>query len=120
MDEADRLRHKPIGTGHLVLGNLREGNSFAADMLRRHAVTSDALRNELLDPAVGPEPGPPVPAEGDAVHIRSGPFDALRLLEGIRLLAEELGRPTTHEERTHALDQIHFHLDSLKQHLARR
>jgi ATP-dependent Clp protease ATP-binding subunit ClpC len=119
-EEADRLGHKPIGTGHLVLGILREESSFAAEILRRHAMTSDALRKDLLDPAVAPEPEPPVPAEGNAVYITSGPFDALRLLEGIRLLAEELGRSTNHGERTHLLDQIHSHVDALKRHLVRR
>jgi ATP-dependent Clp protease ATP-binding subunit ClpC len=119
-EEADRLGQGTIGTGHLLLGLLRDEGSFAADILKRHAITSDALRQHLLDPAVVPEPEPAAPAEGNAVHVRSGPFDAMPLLEGIRMLAEELGRSTNQAEMTRSLlDQIHSHVDALKRHLAR-
>ncbi len=37
-EEANQLNHEHIGTEHLLLGVLREENSFAAELLREHAV----------------------------------------------------------------------------------
>jgi ATP-dependent Clp protease ATP-binding subunit ClpC len=46
-EEAERLAHKHIGTEHLLLGLLREEQSFAAELLRAHNVQLEAMRKEL-------------------------------------------------------------------------
>ena len=43
-EEADRVGHKYIGAGHLLLAVVRERGSFAAGMLRRHGITIEDLR----------------------------------------------------------------------------
>lgn len=46
-DEADGLEHKHIGTGHLLLGLLREKDCFAARLLSERGVTLELAREEL-------------------------------------------------------------------------
>src|SRR5438093_6519130 len=113
-EEADRLGHKHIGTGHLLLGVLREDGSFAAGMLRRHGITIEDLRDHIVEPPVVPEPEPEAPAEGSGLSVKREAFDAVVSLERIRVLAEELGRSQPHDEDTRMLvDEIHYHLDAL-------
>ena len=52
-EEAERLAHKHIGTEHLLLGLLREEQSFAAELLRGHNVQLEAMRKELKTFAQG-------------------------------------------------------------------
>ncbi len=46
-EEAERLAHKHIGTGHLLLGLLREEKSLAAEILRERGLTLSMVREEL-------------------------------------------------------------------------
>jgi ATP-dependent Clp protease ATP-binding subunit ClpC len=46
-EEAERLSHKHIGTEHLLLGLLREENSFAAQILKERGVMLSQIREEL-------------------------------------------------------------------------
>ncbi len=46
-EEAERLSHKHIGTEHMLLGLLREENSFAAQLLNERGVRLSAVREEL-------------------------------------------------------------------------
>ena len=46
--EALRLRHHHIGTEHILLGLLREGNGLGALILTRAGLTPDPLRRETL------------------------------------------------------------------------
>jgi len=46
-EEAQRLRNRHIGTEHLLLGILRETDSFAARMLRERGAEIEALRKSL-------------------------------------------------------------------------
>jgi ATP-dependent Clp protease ATP-binding subunit ClpC len=46
-EEASRLNHNPIGTEHLVLGLLREDQSFAAQILTERGLNLLSLHNEL-------------------------------------------------------------------------
>jgi len=55
-EEADRLRHKHIGTEHLLLGVLREKRSFAARMLRDRGAKLKVIRKKLVAQL---QPGPP-------------------------------------------------------------
>ena len=46
-EEADKLTHKFIGTGHLFLGVLREQDCFAAKLLRERGITFEAAREQI-------------------------------------------------------------------------
>lgn len=117
-EEADRVGHKPIGTGHVLLAILREEGSFAAEILNRHGMTAAAVRQHLLDPAVASEMAPPGLPAGNVADSRSASPVALQLLEVIRLLADELGRATDDGEKGALLVQIHSQVDALRRHLA--
>ena len=61
-EEAERLGHKHIGTEHLLLGLLREENSFAANMLAERGLLVDKVRVELSEAPHKPdERGAPAP-----------------------------------------------------------
>ena len=47
-DEADSLRHRYIGTEHLLLGLLREHESIAANVLEKLGVRINDIREEVL------------------------------------------------------------------------
>src|SRR5262245_47328926 len=46
-EEAERLKSGHIGTEHLLLGMLREDKSAAAQLLSRHGLKLDVVREEL-------------------------------------------------------------------------
>jgi len=46
-EEADRLKHKHIGTEHFLLGLLREEKCFAAQILEERGLKLKEIRNEL-------------------------------------------------------------------------
>jgi hypothetical protein len=48
-EEAERLHHPFIGTEHLLLGLLREKDSFAAKLLRQFSVEADVIRKDVRD-----------------------------------------------------------------------
>src|SRR5450755_1573206 len=48
VDEARRLNHHYIGTEHLLLGLLREGDGVAAGVLEKLGVTMEKARTEVL------------------------------------------------------------------------
>ncbi|HEU5366952.1 MAG TPA: Clp protease N-terminal domain-containing protein [Ktedonobacterales bacterium] len=59
VDEARRLDHQYLGTEHLLLGLIREGEGIGAQVLRELGVDLRAARAktmELLDAKPGPEP----------------------------------------------------------------
>jgi len=45
-EESERMNHKHIGTVHLLLGLLREENSFGAQLLREQGLTLDLVREQ--------------------------------------------------------------------------
>jgi ATP-dependent Clp protease ATP-binding subunit ClpA len=47
--EALQLRHNYIGTEHILLGIMREGDGLAANILRQHGIDFLALRMRVLD-----------------------------------------------------------------------
>lgn len=55
-EEAERLRHRHIGTEHLFLGILREGNCGAAQILNGHGLQLEAIREELAKHGLTPDP----------------------------------------------------------------
>jgi hypothetical protein len=46
-EEADRLRHRHVGTEHLLVGMLRVEGSLAARLLRERGLKPEAIREEL-------------------------------------------------------------------------
>jgi len=60
VEEADRLKHKHIGTVHLLLGLLREEKCFAAEILNANGLRIGNIRQEIEqivpDSATGPHP----------------------------------------------------------------
>ena len=46
-DEAERLRHRHIGTEHLLLGILREDKCLAAEILHERGLKLNVIREEL-------------------------------------------------------------------------
>jgi hypothetical protein len=46
-EEADKLSHKFVGTGHLFLGVLRERDCFAAKLLHERGVTLETAREQI-------------------------------------------------------------------------
>lgn len=69
-DEAHRLRHQQIGTEHLLLGLLLEGEGVAAHVLADCGVQADELRAAILARAESPMAGDPqrVGLSQDAKH----------------------------------------------------
>ncbi|MBD3222185.1 AAA domain-containing protein [bacterium] len=56
-DEAGRLQHEYIGTEHLLLGIIREGEGIAANVLRRLGIDFDRIQKEI-EATVSPMNGP--------------------------------------------------------------
>src|SRR5262249_32117708 len=73
--EAEALNHSYIGTEHILLGLLREGEGIAARVLRSLEVDPARTRNEILkelDPNfTPPESEAESPQEGDKRDVRT-------------------------------------------------
>ncbi|HEY7389603.1 MAG TPA: Clp protease N-terminal domain-containing protein [Bryobacteraceae bacterium] len=63
-EEAERMRHKLIGTPHLLLGLLREEKSFAAQLLREQGLTLDLVREQAHQPEPPPTRSKPAAIAG--------------------------------------------------------
>jgi len=55
-EEAERLKHRHIGTEHLLLGMLREEHSVAARVLQERGLYLNAIREELARAPIPVEP----------------------------------------------------------------
>lgn len=72
--EAKAMKHVDVGTEHLLLGLIREGDGIPARVLKKHKVDIDRVREEVLKlhrhlsgPATGPQP--------DDAKIMNGPYE---------------------------------------------
>jgi transcription antitermination factor NusG len=89
VEEGQRLGHLYIGTEHLLLGLVREGEGIAADVLKRQGVKLDDVRAQTLHVLGQPDGGPHddlpdqsgTPPEpkltfqvGQSVKVIDGPF----------------------------------------------
>jgi hypothetical protein len=74
-EEAERLKHKHIGTEHMLLGLLREEKCFAARLLHEQGLTIDSVREQLQESA------PPL-AQGSAFFARLDQWLAEREARG--------------------------------------
>jgi hypothetical protein len=80
IDEARRLGHRYIGTEHLLLGLVREGEGVAAGVLESMGVDLDRVRREVIRAVTtGVTPQPTEPAEdapiSHRVDIESGALE---------------------------------------------
>jgi hypothetical protein len=64
-EEAERMQHKVIGTPHLLLGLLREENSFGAQLLREQGLTLHQVREQVQQI----QQSEPPPAQGGSARI---------------------------------------------------
>ena len=58
IDEARLMGHGYVGTEHLLLGLLREGEGVAAQVLENLGIDLDRARSEVLELLGGRPPGP--------------------------------------------------------------
>ncbi|HYP41129.1 MAG TPA: DinB family protein [Chloroflexia bacterium] len=79
VDESRRLKHNYIGTEHLLLGLIREGEGIAAGVLESLGVSLDRVRREVIKTLNDPQSITQVPQEG-AIRHRSASLDMLRTL----------------------------------------
>lgn len=96
-EEAERMRHKHLGTAHLLLGLMREEKSFAAQLLHDQGLTTDQVRKEVQRTEVslsGPVPGPARSASIAGLYTW---IDELEARGGIRVVQ----RGRCGDRRTH-------------------
>jgi ATP-dependent Clp protease ATP-binding subunit ClpC len=72
--EAKALNHSYVGTEHLLLGLLREGEGVAARVLKRLDVDIQRTRNEILA-EIDPNFSPDDMDEDDDEDLEDGPFE---------------------------------------------
>jgi ATP-dependent Clp protease ATP-binding subunit ClpC len=76
--EAKALNHSYVGTEHLLLGLLREGEGVAARVLKRLDVDIQRTRNEILaeiDPNFSPDDQDDDEEDDDEMEDGDGPFE---------------------------------------------
>src|SRR5262249_1802270 len=74
-----------VGTGHLMIGLLREEHLFAAEMLTSHGLTVEGVRAKVRQA----EPEAKTPArEGEGMWVVNAAFDPIRAVERIRIIVD--------------------------------
>jgi len=106
--EAKSLQHSYVGTEHILLGLLREGDGVAARVLKNLEVDIERTRNEILkelDPNFAPtDEGDSVPAEAGGGGKRDGKTPALKAY----------GRDLTEQARKGDLDPVIGRADEIE------
>lgn len=100
MDEARRLKTQPMGTEHLLLGLVREGEGIAAGVLESMGVELERVRTQVMVAIARPgEPLPPFPPiprrQGVAINQprgAGGPVRANEVVYGLALPPETFTR----------------------------
>jgi ATP-dependent Clp protease ATP-binding subunit ClpC len=79
VEEATRLDHPFVGTGHLLLGLLREGNGIAVGILEARDLNGDELRKlrDDLRKSGNTKPGDPGKGGVDLEDLRNATLQAL-------------------------------------------
>jgi lipoprotein-releasing system ATP-binding protein len=85
-EEAERLRHRHIGTKHLFLGILREDSAFATQVLRQNGVTLEAVRDACS------QAGPQVSPE-ETAYLSSFPWEILEQVLSQQTQCQMQARP---------------------------
>jgi len=105
--EAKSLQHSYVGTEHILLGLLREGEGVAARVLKALEVDIERTRNEILrelDPNFTPQ------EDGDPVHAGSG--DGRK--DGKMPALRAFGRDLTEIARKGELDPVIGRADEIE------
>jgi ATP-dependent Clp protease ATP-binding subunit ClpA len=107
IEEARKLRHKHVGTEHLLLGLLRDEEAVAAQVLMRLGLRLEDVRGAVLDLLGGsPQPAPP-PAERPAAQARDEvpdlPSDVQQSLKDLAGQVEQLN-----EDKQTAIEEQDF------------
>ena len=107
--EAKGLQHSYVGTEHILLGLLREGEGVAAKVLKNLEVDIERTRNEVLkelDPNFAPEEegDENVPAEAGGGTKREGKTPALK----------SFGRDLTEQARKGEIDPVIGRADEIE------
>jgi len=115
--EAKALQHSYVGTEHILLGLLREGEGVAAQVLRNLEIDLDRTRNEVLkelDPNFAPsdeEEGEiPEEQEGEEAAAGSGPSRK----EAKTPALKAFGRDLTESARKGELDPVIGRADEIE------
>ncbi len=87
-EEAERLDHRHIGSEHLLLGLLREQNSFAAAILRERGLRLDQLRGRFSKESVADVTGRHIrrPMGEFTINIHGMPRTADPIQEHVRII----------------------------------
>ncbi|MEI6277849.1 MAG: ATP-dependent Clp protease ATP-binding subunit [Verrucomicrobiae bacterium] len=105
--EAKSLQHSYVGTEHILLGLLREGEGVAARVLKNLEVDIERTRNEILrelDPNFSPQ------EDGDPVHAGTG--DGKK--EGKTPALRAFGRDLTELAKKGELDPVIGRTDEIE------
>ena len=96
-DEAQRFNHNYIGTEHLLLGLVREGEGIASGVIESLGVTMANVRQQVLATLGQQAPDMPRNLYSNAL-VQSGPFDLLdEAAKRVLSLAEEEARQMRHD-----------------------
>jgi len=105
--EAKSLQHSYVGTEHILLGLLREGEGVAARVLKNLEVDIERTRNEILkelDPNFTPQEDDAIPAEAGGSGKKDSKTPALRAF----------GRDLTELARKGELDPVIGRADEIE------
>jgi len=111
MDEARNLGHNYIGTEHLLLGLIREGEGVAAQVLQNLGLDLDKVRNEVMNLLGSGAPGASQEAAGNAQRGKSKTPALDAFGRDLTVLAREnkldpvIGRKDEIERVTHILSR---------------
>jgi len=98
-EEAERMRHKDIGTPHLFLGLLREEKSFAAQLLREQGLSLDSVREQVR------QSQPPLAQGGSVSFVRLDQWFAEIEARGVWIVGQERVANRTTDFAIYAGDQ---------------
>src|SRR5206468_6373493 len=116
VDEARRLNHRFIGTEHLLLGLIREGEGIAAEVLKSRGLQLEQVRTETLRALRQHQQGqeeasviPPVPSEATALLAEEEPgltcTSCGARCPGYFRHCFNCGQPLTREESSHSEEE---------------
>ena len=114
VDEALELDHDYIGTEHLLIGLIREGQGVAAGLLENLGVDLDRVRAETI--RILADEGPPSEAVGQSESFKQ--IIKMALEEYLEELGKALDGLTPEERRFQPTPEAH-HIDFAVWHMAR-
>ena len=109
-EESDEFGHRHIGTEHLLLGILREGNSMVANLLHEHGFRLETLRLEITKRPVPKESSPSKSPQRFALGLERLLEARLDVLRGARV-ALVCNQASVDRNLEHAADLLYGHPD---------